>query len=296
MASDNVDEFSNTIWPEVDYRPTPYPARSASADFQIPDIEPLPQAFEQAYFSLQRKVIDDEFRGLTSSLRKRRRALEDDEPPTVPHKVVVTEQLRVRDNPVARWVRKAVCARLRRKLVYVCTELVRASDENEAEWKQFLRRAAVKRRRWELQQQQQQQQQQEGLAAPVPVPVISVSGLEGEHSSSPPEEEEVVGQPNSFSVPDDEYLSYEKEEGRSEGDLAFAEDHVYPEYPNLDSYRELYPGDSRQGAFRCEHCLETFRVTRELRLHVVDEHLLMTGGAGPAGTLEDSEEEEEEEA
>ena len=85
-----------------------------------------------------------------------------------------------------------------------------------------------------------------------------------------------------------------KDENGDDDDLDLSNDHVYPEFPNLDAYGQQMPGDSSHGEFNCEHCEERFTVSRQLRLHIADEHLYMTGGAGPAGTLDYGSNEEAE--
>jgi hypothetical protein len=101
-------------------------------------------------------------------------------------------------------------------------------------------------------------------------------------------------QPNSSPVPGDyppmsggeEAVKTRSVENDENGCDWLAEDHVYPDQPNVESYWELWPGDGNYGVFGCGHCSQMFETARSSRLHFVEEHLVMTGGAGPAGTYE----------
>lgn len=93
-----------------------------------------------------------------------------------------------------------------------------------------------------------------------------------------------------ISVPGDEKsssLGEETEEQEADGDDYLADDHVFPAYPNLSraSLEEL-PGDARRGVFACHHCPAVCTLQRDFRLHI-ESHYYMTGGAGPAGTIDD---------
>jgi hypothetical protein len=290
MLHTGIDEFGNVDWSALGFVPSPSEGILQEELPSIPDTESLPQAEDEH----RKEEPEDDFRFPASTPRKRRRPLEDEPEAPQPRKVHITEQTRAQDNaryariyelarravdnnPWTGWVQKEVAPLLYRGWVDLCTELAREIDQHEAEWAQLEGEHIEQRRRWEeyqlrLRAAASQLVRKGGRALPKDEEGVAHGG---ERQEEEEEEEEVVvdGGEGGLVLPNQKGID-------------LSNDHVFPAYPNLDAYREHMPGDSRRGVFHCDHCLETFEVARDVRLHFVDEHLYMTGAAGPAGTLE----------
>jgi hypothetical protein len=298
MSYVDIDEYGNVEWPMPDSPALLSEPRDAESWLPLPEIEPLPQAIHEH----GQKKAEDDFRNPVTAGHKRRRTLEDE--PEVPQqrKVHVTEQLRARENtrytavralnkfafrnPLCRWtgwLRREVGGRLYRGLVNACTELVGANTQS----RELERDVAVRQHQREWQQQQTQATTFE------PAPELPGNFFESEDEQSASDVVEEVHNREQGAIVNtstDEEVVDERADGPHLSSWGLpAEDHVFPEHPNLESYRQVMRGDARCGVFSCEYCAQLFSIARSLRLHMVDEHLSMTGGAGPAGTIEYNE-------
>ena len=272
-----------------------------NVDCNVPtwDRSPSEERPRQAIDKHRQRDAEDDFWAPVCQARKRRRAPEDEVEVLLPRKVHVTEQLRnpkcaphaqmrglarvAIAHPVARWIRKEVGSVLYRGWVCLCTELAREMDRHEAEWRELERQHTEQTRRWK--EDEKLHQGVVSLSALVqpnmPVPVNEQEREQEGHQEKGPQEM-VQGNSEQSAVATHEALD-------------LTDDYVYPEFPNLAAHRELMTGDLLYGEFDCEYCEEEVQVMRELRLHIVDEHLYMTGAARPAGSIMEIGLEEEDE-